>query len=150
MEEVGDFEASFVPSPKDFSRLDERFRLPDKTWESLSGYKDFGFVVCKLKKGNLKLTHPMAFEFPRRDPKKLFFPTVQIHDGAVHPKAEFSHLLLCQKMDQDTFSVTHWRESPKLPGKEIKSDKDGGLVDPARHVYRLELTGERENVDKVF
>jgi hypothetical protein len=150
VEEVGAFEASFVPSIKDFSRLDERFRLPEKTWDALPAYKDFGFAVFKLKKGNRSLTHPMAFEFPRRDPRKLFFPTVHIHDGKVHPKASFDHLLLCQKTAGDTFTLTAWRESPKLPGKEIKSGKDGGLVDPTRHVYRMEWSGERDNVDKVL
>jgi len=32
--EVGDFIASFVPSLKDFTRLDERFRLPEGVWRS--------------------------------------------------------------------------------------------------------------------
>jgi hypothetical protein len=31
--QVGDFEASFVPTVKDFSRLDERFRLPSAVWD---------------------------------------------------------------------------------------------------------------------
>jgi hypothetical protein len=150
VEEVGAFEASFVPSIKDFARLDERFRLPAGIWEALPGYKDFGFAVFKLKKGNQKPKHPMAFEFPRRDPKKLFFPTVHIHDGQLHPKAEFNHLLLCQKMDEDPFSLAEWAESAKLPRQEIKSDKDGGLVDPSRHLYRRDWNGERDNVDVVL
>src|SRR5262245_21195815 len=33
--EVGAFEASFVPTVKDFARLDERFRLPDGAWDAL-------------------------------------------------------------------------------------------------------------------
>src|SRR5262245_50415902 len=63
--EVGDFIASFVPAIKDFSRLDERFRLPEGVWEKLPQYKEFGFAVFKLKKpekGQSKV-HPMAFEF---------------------------------------------------------------------------------------
>ncbi len=31
----------------------------------------------------------MAFEFPHRDPTRLFFPTVHVHDGRVHARAEF-------------------------------------------------------------
>src|SRR4051794_27521746 len=31
VQQVGDFEASFVPGVSDFSRLDERFRLPEGT-----------------------------------------------------------------------------------------------------------------------
>src|SRR5262245_17584666 len=49
--EVGSFEASFVPTVKDFARLDERFRLPAGTWDELPAYKEFGFAVFKLKKG---------------------------------------------------------------------------------------------------
>src|SRR5262245_21623687 len=78
--QVGEFEASFVPTVKDFSRLDERFRLPDQTWEKLPAYKDYGFAVFKLKP-TAREVHPMAFEFPRANPKQLFFPTVHIHDG---------------------------------------------------------------------
>jgi hypothetical protein len=42
---VGDFEASFVPSVKDFSRLDERFRLADNVWKKLPGYESYSFAV---------------------------------------------------------------------------------------------------------
>src|SRR5262245_25963630 len=68
--EVGSFEASFVPSVKDFDRLDERFRLPTEVWNKLPRYKNYGFTVFKLKKG-AKTIHPMAFEFPRAKPEKL-------------------------------------------------------------------------------
>src|SRR5262245_34353387 len=84
--EVGSFEASFVPGVRDFARLDERFRLPAGTWDDLPAYKEFGFAVFKLKSGEKEI-HPMAFEFPRRNKKELFFPTVHIHDGKVHKSA---------------------------------------------------------------
>ena len=48
---VGDFEASFVPSINDFSRLDERFRLADNVWRKLPGYENYSFAVFKLKPG---------------------------------------------------------------------------------------------------
>src|SRR4051812_23897388 len=83
---VGDFEASFVPVSKDFSRLDERFRLPKDAWKKLPEYESFGFAVFKLKPGNATI-HPMAFSFPRRNAHSLFFPTVHIHDGKVHSTA---------------------------------------------------------------
>ena len=79
-----------MPTVKDFARLDERFKLPPSTWDDLPGYKDYGFAVFKLKKGEQKV-HPMAFEFPRGDTRKLFFPTVHIHDGKVHQTAGFDH-----------------------------------------------------------
>src|SRR5205814_5677001 len=57
---VGNFEASFVPTQKDFSRLDERFRLPKAAWKLLPAYESYGFAVFKLKPGAMKV-HPMAF-----------------------------------------------------------------------------------------
>jgi hypothetical protein len=93
--QVGDFEASFVPTITDFSRLDERFRLPADTWNKLPEYGTYGFAVFKLKPGAMTV-HPMAFSFPRRDVSTLFFPTVHIHDGKVHTKADFDHALYCQ------------------------------------------------------
>ena len=58
--QVGDFEASFVPAVRDFSRLDERFRLPDNAWKELPAYADYGFAVFKLKSGAQRI-HPMLF-----------------------------------------------------------------------------------------
>src|SRR2546427_6046873 len=46
--QVGSFEASFVPTTTDFSRLDERFRLPENVWGKLPAYKAYGFAVFKL------------------------------------------------------------------------------------------------------
>src|SRR5215831_13727288 len=57
--QVSSFEASFVPTQKDFSRLDKRFQIPIDTWKKLSAYDDYGFAVFKLKPGEMKV-HPMA------------------------------------------------------------------------------------------
>src|SRR6266853_5806069 len=108
--EVGSFEASFVPTVKDFERLDERFRLPTDAWESLPQYKNYGFTVFKLKKGASKV-HPMALEFPRANPEKLFFPTVHIHDGKIHARAGFDHALFCQRAGSDKLDLNDWEES---------------------------------------
>ncbi|MSP97187.1 MAG: hypothetical protein EXR29_08180 [Betaproteobacteria bacterium] len=72
--EVGCFEASFVPRPEDFARLDERFRLPADLWLQLNFYADWGFAVFKLNRAQRnRRVHPIAFDFPRRDRKRLFF-----------------------------------------------------------------------------
>src|SRR5215204_1243713 len=130
--EVGSFVASFVPTVKDFARLDDQFRLPDGTWDQLPQYKDYGFAVFKLKKGEQKV-HPMAFEFPRADKGKLFFPTVHIHDGKVHARAGFDHVLYCQGAD----TQMRWRESPQPAEMFLKKlDQANGVVDGKGHVYR--------------
>jgi hypothetical protein len=96
VQSVGSYEASFVPRQADFARLDERFRLPQDVWAALPGYADWSFAVFKLKSGAHEV-HPMAFEFPRRDPDRLFFPTLHIHGMAVYDKASFDHMLYCQR-----------------------------------------------------
>ena len=144
--EVGDFIASFVPTIKDFARLDEKFRLPDGVWEKLPQYKEFGFAVFKLKKpekGQSKV-HPMAFEFPRLDKKVLFFPTVHIHDGKVSEKAKFDHSLFCQVSGD---APLKWEESPKLADQFMKVKETEGIVDGDAHVYRKLMKGTFANKD---
>lgn len=141
--EVGSFVASFVPTVKDFARVDEQFKLPEGVWDKLPQYKEYGFAVFKLKKGNQKV-HPMAFEFPRADKSKLFLPTVHIHDGKVHATARFDHSLYCQGAD----TGMKWTESPQpadmfMPG--LKEAKE--VVDPKGHVYRLQMVGNFKNAD---
>jgi hypothetical protein len=144
--EVGSFEASFVPSIRDFSRLDERFRLPDNTWDQLPLYREYGFAVFKLKKGEQKV-HPMSFEFPRANSKKIFFPTVHIHDGQVHPKAAFDHTLYCQVADSESQQVMGWRESPKLANQFMKVNDAKGLIVADRHCYQRTIRGQQKNED---
>jgi hypothetical protein len=145
--EVGSFEASFVPSVKDFARLDERFRLPAGTWDELPAYKDYGFAVFKLKKGEKKI-HPMAFDFPRKDKRQLFFPTVHIHDGKVHKTANFDHALYMQRTGHET--TMDWDETPSLAGTFMKIDKCAGLVAKDEHVYRKFVRGRKENQDTIL
>lgn len=121
--DVGAFEASFVPTVDDFKRLDERFRLPAGTWDKLPQYQRFGFAVFKLKPGNNK-AHPMAFEFPRANPNRLFFPTVHIHDGQVHKKANFDHTLYAQfGENHDRIGAQNWNESLQPAGMFMKVEK---------------------------
>src|SRR5262249_2806219 len=126
-------------------RLDEAFKLPEDVWEKLPQYKDHGFTVFKLKKG-AKRIHPMAFEFPRANVKQLFFPTVHIHDGKVHEKADFDHLLFCQRPANEELPQ-NWNESPKLASSFVKVDKTEGIVLADAHVYRRAMHGSLKNED---
>jgi hypothetical protein len=145
--EVGSFVASFVPSVKDFARLDERFRLPTEIWDKLPQYKDWGFAVFQLKKGEMKV-HPMALEFPRSDRRKLFFPTVHIHDGSVPAKAGFDHMLFCQTSGEDTMA---WEESPRPAEMFMKKlDQAQGIVIGKDHCFRKVMKGRFENRDVVL
>ena len=140
--EVGAFEASFVPVVSDFARLDPRFRLPDETWGELGEYDDFGFTVFKLTAGDTQHAHPMAFSFPTRDEKNIFFPTVHVHDGKAHPEAEFDHKLYCQ-----TDTPSKWEESIELTSDNVELEKAQGILDANRTCHRQILRGIRQNAD---
>lgn len=155
--DVGDFEASFVPSRGDFDRLDERFRLAPEVMKKLP-YEDWGFCVFKLKgvpddRGMLekfkdsvfgppprwpKTYHPMAFEFPRRD-SRVFFPTMHVHDGEVHPTAGFDHVLYVQQ------PVEGWERSiqePRSSGGMLERWLDGSAA-----LSRKTMKGDLPNED---
>jgi hypothetical protein len=167
--EVGQFEASFVPRLDDFDRLDERFRIPRDVWDRLPAYHDYGFAVFKLKGDRPPQTgflrkllgggqpkrppgrhqvHPMAFEFPRRNPDLLYFPTVHVHDRQVHSSAYFDHMLYCQAgpgledyLDQD------WEPSTGPAAYFMKVEKTEGIVDPRMPCWRQPLQGNLTNRD---
>jgi hypothetical protein len=146
--QVGAFDASFVPTIKDFSRVDERFRIPDDAWEKLGQYSRFGFAVFKLRKGNAVI-HPMAFTFPSAMPERLFFPTVHIHDGKVHTHAEFDHVLYAQTTIGYPPREHRWAESARLAAPAIKIGLAHGLFAADQHVFGLTLKGKLRNVDVI-
>jgi hypothetical protein len=164
--DVGDFEASFVPKAVDFARLDPRFRLEPSVTAALTRERHFGFAVFKLKASAVRPSlwkrmfgggsehapptttgprrfHPMAFTFPRLEPKRLFFPTVHVHDGEVHPMARFDHSLYFQG---DGFGTT-WTVSPEVAKKSVDCDRAKGLVDPNAPLRRRMMFGDHANED---
>jgi hypothetical protein len=146
---VGSFDASFVPTPKDFVRLDERFRLPDGTWEKLGNYADFGFVVFKLRRGDARV-HPMAFRFASAHPEVLFFPTVHVHDGKVHARAKFDHDLYCQVPRTGVRALASWNESDLPASRFVDLTKAKGLILRDRHVFRHGIYGQQANKDQAL
>lgn len=175
--EVGDFVASFVPSVHDFDRLDQRFRLPDAVWDQRAEYLEASFAVFQLKSrptepapksptvfdrivkrsggadrddhGVRGTIHPMAFEFPRRDPGRLFFPTVHVHDGSMAETASFDHQLYWQGGP-----LTAPHEESELAqatsadiGAAVDIERTMGLVDPGLGCRRWDVAGDRPNVD---
>lgn len=146
---VGSFEASFVPTLRDFSRLDPRFRIADDVWQKLPVYADWGFAVFKLAPGRKKKIHPMAMRFPTRDKDRLFFPTVHVHDGAVEARAAFDHRLFHQGGAADFAFQDRIRgmPSPLLARHRMRSEKAKGLVLADEGVTALDVLGEHRNED---
>ncbi len=157
--DVGAFEASFVPSRADFVRLDKRFRLSDSVWDALPMYAGWGFAVFQLKDvaggggwlarlrkrpPKAKTIHPMAFEFPVRDSSRLFFPTVHVHDGQVHPEARFDHALYAQPLaGQDAEGQ---RSAGVLKGY-LDIARAQGVVDGDLCCFKTNLRGVLPNED---
>ena len=97
--EIGDYIATFIPTIKDFDKVDPRFIMPDVIFDHFPYYKEYGFAVFQFKKpflaSGLK-PHPMAFKFKSFMPESLYFPTVHMHDGVVHQYENFDHVLYFQ------------------------------------------------------
>jgi hypothetical protein len=147
--QVGNFEASFVPTVDDFGRLDERFRMPPDLFAKIPDYRYFGFAVFKLKPGE-QTVHPMAFEFPTSLGEQVFFPTVHVHDGKVHASAEFDHVLYCQPSGAPHLKLSAWTESPKTAQHFVNVKKSAGLVLAHEHCYKHEMHGRLPNKDTVL
>ena len=145
--EVGAFEASFVPRPEDFGRLDERFRLPAEIWLELNHYRDWGFAVFKLKPTELARVHPMAFEFPRRDRKRLFFPTLHVHHRRLEKSAEFDHTLYCHPEPAMNWHLAEWEDSVHAAGQFVHCAEAAKLLDLEYPCWRVFVDGVRENRD---
>jgi hypothetical protein len=146
--QVGAFDASFVPNQAAFARLDPRFRLTDGVWRQFPSYADFGFAVFQLRAGAARV-HPMALSFSTRDRRALFFPTAHVHDGAVHPVADFDHSLYAQvkRAPED------WIAGSVLPrdvmnfGNVLVSDRTRGLVEKETPISRCRIKGPQQNTD---
>ena len=140
VETVGDFEASFVPSQRDFHRIDSRFRISKAAFQKLPQYRDYGFVVFQFKETH-GTPHPMAFEFPTRDTNHLYFPTVHIHDGLVHPREHFDHMLYYQG------GGVEGMRSTGAAHKHIAIEKTLGIVEGKTVLQRIPLDGFLPNQD---
>jgi hypothetical protein len=139
---VGAFDASFVPSPDDFARLDPRFQLPTDVWDALPGYREAGFAVFRLRAGESRV-HPMALKFRTRETRSLFFPTVHVHARRVEAWARFDHVLFAQG---PLATNRDWNESPEPLGKSVER-APAGLLAPRERGYRRALYGTYENRD---
>ncbi len=91
--------------------------------------------------------HPMAFEFPRRNPDLLYFPTVHVHDRKVHPRAMFDHMLYCQPDREMDEYLQDWEKSYGPVSKFMNVAATEGIVDPNHHCWVRSLEGRLENRD---
>lgn len=160
VERVGSYDASFVPTVADFSRLDRRFRMADDVWQRLTEVADYAFAVFKLRSGHGQRLHPMAFRFATREPRRLYFPTLHVHDGAVHSEANFDHALYAQREEgavmtpPDTYAA--WARATVMPRDVMKlsgvvrGDLSRGVVVPELLPWKRTMSGTLPNQDTWF
>ncbi|MBL8626235.1 MAG: hypothetical protein JNK64_33275 [Myxococcales bacterium] len=159
--EVGDFVASFVPTSGDFDRLDPRFRLAPEVVAALAAQRDYGFAVVQLAATGagwwrrlwrkVKSLAPVALSFPTRDPGRVFFPTVHVHDGVVHDQAAFDHMLYWQggPPEGDPLVALGQPMSASGPlGRTVDAARARGLIDPDAPARRRVLVGRLPNRDQ--
>ena len=149
VQEVGVYEASFVPSPDDFRRLDPRFSLNDSFFEQAPEYADYGFVVFKLKPGESRV-HPMAFWFSKEADNQLFFPTKHMHNGIMNSRDNFIHTRYAQCDGAlNTEDPSLETVDPVSQRDELSSivDKSQGLVSENQMISKVARYGENENKD---
>ncbi|MCR9199107.1 MAG: hypothetical protein NXI04_10710 [Planctomycetaceae bacterium] len=159
--EVGDFVASFVPTQKDFDRLDAQFRIPQSSWDLIPRYADYAFAVFQLKSKAGK-PHPMAFRFRSRlaQDRSVFFPTVHIHDGQVHEREGFDHVLYLQSSEFDAICGEYIKRGYHVTDRQTgyvrsagpardfcRIDRTYGIVAGDQLVHRLEKKGRFRNDD---
>lgn len=153
---VGQFEASFAPNRKAFSRLDARFRITDHLLDRLGDVRDYGFAVFQLSpSAEPQRAHPMAFAYRRRDRGELVFPTLHIHDGEVHPEAKFDHALYWQAErapDRDDWLIPsrgrfRWEWPVTHPSRFLDASRTAGVFNPSQGLYRAAIEGTRANAD---
>jgi len=146
--EVGAFEASFVPTIRDFHRLDPRFQLPARTLSVMRPlYSNFSFAVFKLKKGLEISPHPMAFKFKSANPDRVFFPTIHVHDGSYKKEGHFDHTLYLQVPKETTVELG-WKKSRTPAGQFSDLTKVKALVKDDV-VFRKSLKGNLANQDTI-
>ena len=145
VERVGAFDASFVPSRADFTRLDKRFRLDERVWSALPDYSRFGFAVFQLRAGESDV-HPMAFSW-RTSEARVFFPTVHVHDGAVHAEAAFDHTLYLQVPSTATIPGFDWNMSDIETDTVVDVTRAAGLVTAHKPVHKYTISGTHKNED---
>ena len=142
---VGSYDASYVPSINDFSRLDERFRLPEIVMEHVPDYSDYGFAVFQFKRGHQK-PHPMAFSFVSAKPEQVFFPTTHLHDSIFHEQANFDHFLYLQNSRSPGEGWTAQKNARERLG-EVEVSRTRELVSPELPIFRQRITGLHTNQD---
>jgi hypothetical protein len=89
----------------------------------------------------------MAFTFPSRRPRALFYPTLHVHDGHVPERASFDHSLYCQTDDGLLAETFPFSRSEDVLGKHVDAARAGGLINGEGSGFRNALMFDQPNAD---
>lgn len=140
-------EFAFFPNRTVLANMREHWPVSDAVWSDLEPYADCGLVGLKLEAGANRLP-PIAFEFPRRNPDELTFPTA--HNLPPTAAAHLRHALYAQTAQRSLqwrISINAEDERPIRARDFVKADRTLGLIEPDQPIVSRRLVGPAENVD---
>lgn len=140
-------EFAFFPNRTVLADMREHWPVSDAVWMALDPYAECGLVGLKLEAGANRLP-PVAFEFPRRNPDELTFPTA--HNLPQASAAMLRHALYAQTSKRSLqwrISISAEDERPLRAREFVKTDRTLGLIDPDQPIVSRRLVGTANNVD---
>lgn len=128
--------------------------LSRDVWSKIPAYADYGFAVFQLKE-LAGTPHPIAFEFDTRLDETMFSPTVHIHDGTVHERDDFDHVLYMQSAALDAGSAASAAQPTRVRSQAkaaafVDVPRTEALVAPGWFVHRSKMHGSLPNKDMHF
>jgi hypothetical protein len=139
-------EFAFFPNRTVLADMRDRWPLSDAAWAALEPYAACGLVGVKLEAGANRLP-PIAFEFPRRTPTELSFPTAHnLTDPAAVRQALYAQTL--KRSAEWRMSASADDDRHTLRARDfVKIDRTLGLIDPDQPIVSRRLNGPADNVD---
>jgi hypothetical protein len=140
-------EFAFFPNRTVLAEMRDSWPVSEAVWTALEPYAACGLVGLKLEAGANRLP-PVAFEFPRRDPDEVTFPTA--HNLPPSAVATLRHGLYAQTSKRSLqwrISISAEDDRPLRAREFVKTDRTLGLIDPDQPIVSRRLVGAADNVD---
>lgn len=138
--EVGDYEASFVPTLAHFDQLDPWYCLPPETWNQLPRYADYGFAVLQTQTRHpLRPSHGLRISTPRYGPTLLSHRAHPRRPGAFRSRLQTD-------LRPPGWKTGFWHpyDHPSICALE---PHERPFLDLMRSLHRTRLTGVLPNED---
>lgn len=115
--------------------------------EKCPEYAEYGFAVFRLPKGVHRIG-PIGLNFPRRNPKELFFPTKHSVGEDAPERISVEYRLLTQSGNLPMGDGEQWKESKRPAGFYVRARQlPEAILNLENHYYQKKLTGQHANVD---